>query len=378
MEKFHECCDTHSACGLPTSSPVLYPTRLIDVGKTDDEHIRLYDTHDFVYHGPYFCLSHCWGETQPYILTKETAAALRSGLHTNELPRTFQDAIHVTRKFQVRYLWIDSLCIFQDNIEDWSTEARNMQKVYSGAICTIAATAATNHGEGLFFARKPEFIRPRWINTTWSPKAISKDGNHDSKLRYPPAGMYLFENTDLWVEGVEETPLNMRAWVAQERHLSTRIMHFGAFQLFWECRKIKACESYPKILPSWLSPHWSHVGDAGNDAATSLKQWPWGHLDRLYWSWMTFRIHYSMGAMTKESDKLVALMGVAEEVGQVLGDELVAGLWRKRFLVELCWSVFRNTYEPIFEPVPLKPTKWRAPTWSWVSTNNQDWLDISS
>lgn len=109
LRKYNECRDKHEQCRLWQSPTSSYPSRLIDVGIFADECIYLRDTGGFIDQGPYFCLSHCWGKTQPYSLTDETSSTLRGGLPITALPKTFQDAIVVTRSFGVRYLWVDSL-----------------------------------------------------------------------------------------------------------------------------------------------------------------------------------------------------------------------------------------------------------------------------
>ncbi|KAJ4385961.1 hypothetical protein N0V85_007938 [Neurospora sp. IMI 360204] len=99
----------------------------------------------------YVTLSHCWGppEKRPMMTTKMTLAKRMERIPFVDLPRTFQDAVDVTRQLGQRYLWIDSLCIVQDDEEDWAREAGLMAKVYSQAYCTLAALSAHDSSEGL-------------------------------------------------------------------------------------------------------------------------------------------------------------------------------------------------------------------------------------
>ncbi|KAF2803355.1 HET-domain-containing protein [Mytilinidion resinicola] len=71
--------------------------------------IHLRETRNFGDQGPYFTLSHCWGQSHPFRLTKDTVSTLKAGIPITQLPKTFQDAILVAQYFQVKYLWIDSL-----------------------------------------------------------------------------------------------------------------------------------------------------------------------------------------------------------------------------------------------------------------------------
>jgi hypothetical protein len=160
-------------------------------------------------------------------------------------------------------------------------------------------------------------------------------------------------------------------------------MHFSNVQLFWECCENRACENYPAGLPDWAGPHWfedstylkQHLHRLKSKPCTSVEKSgdrPMSHgdlgpKDGLYFSWAAFRIRYSQCALTKEEDKLVAIQGISQQLGQVLNDKLIAGLWRNRILEELCWfKIFSENITPC--------RSWRAPTWSWASNNARIWV----
>lgn len=109
LKKYQECREKHLICRLPSSPAAIYPSRLIDVGHLEDNEIRLRDTKSLRDRGLYTCLSHCWGQKQPFKLTKETQATLQGGMIVSALPQTFQDAVFVTRRLGITFLWIDSL-----------------------------------------------------------------------------------------------------------------------------------------------------------------------------------------------------------------------------------------------------------------------------
>jgi hypothetical protein len=94
--------------------------------------------------GQYFTLSHCWGNSKPLRPTRDTEKSLRDGFPIDRLPATFQHSIEVSRQMDISYLWINSLCIFQDDLADWHTQAASMREVYAFALCNIAATSATD------------------------------------------------------------------------------------------------------------------------------------------------------------------------------------------------------------------------------------------
>lgn len=71
-------------------------------------------------------------------LTENLRRHLRS-IEVDRLPQTFKDTIDVTRKLGIKYLWIDSLCILQDDSKDWAREAARIGAIFEHSSCTIAA-----------------------------------------------------------------------------------------------------------------------------------------------------------------------------------------------------------------------------------------------
>jgi len=119
-----------SLCGGDIESPL--PTRVVDLVQYPiNGTVRLIQPRDAV--SQYVCLSHCWGESRCSMLT--TQATLQQDLQNiqvAELPKTLRDAVAVSVRLGFRYLWMDSLCIVQDNQSDWKHEAAQMVSVYSG------------------------------------------------------------------------------------------------------------------------------------------------------------------------------------------------------------------------------------------------------
>ncbi|KAI7364257.1 hypothetical protein KC357_g8580 [Hortaea werneckii] len=94
-------------------------------------------------------LSYCWGG-------RDTAKTLRSnyqdrvrGISVAALPRTYRQAIHLARQLGIIHLWIDALCIVQDDDEDWTRESSRMAEIYSGAYVVFVAAAAADVEGGL-------------------------------------------------------------------------------------------------------------------------------------------------------------------------------------------------------------------------------------
>jgi hypothetical protein len=134
---------------------------------------------------------------------------------------------------------------------------------------------------------------------------------------------------------IEGAPLNARAWVSQERQLSRRIMHFTGRQLFWECYSGTACETYPQSIPRsaatdvGLAPtllklklHEMRYKEVNTTDASWASRIATSGIDyALYRVWSRFRINYSQCGLSRDSDKLVALHDIAQEVSKVAGDE---------------------------------------------------------
>ena len=174
----HECEHEHDICSRrsATENGEWYPTRLLDLSAfpKDSKTIKLILSAETELHGSYLTLSHRWGLNPVFALTAENQDLLMKSISLDQLPKTFVDAIEVTRKLGSRYLWIDSLCILQSgerSKEDWEHESSLMHEVYNHAHCNIASTAASDPTVGLFFDR-PHVPAPSRITVKWS-------GDHD-------------------------------------------------------------------------------------------------------------------------------------------------------------------------------------------------------
>ncbi|KAK4452498.1 heterokaryon incompatibility protein-domain-containing protein, partial [Podospora aff. communis PSN243] len=325
--RFEDCLKLHSACRRFVSVGYT-PSRLLDVGKHLGDSVRVVEKQDVVGSG-YATLSHCWGDGNIPRLMADNEHELRGGIKVTDLPLTFADAVRVCRHLDIRHLWIDSLCIKQDSAEDWAVESSRMKDTYMSAALNIAASSATNSHGGLFFDRDPDIVGPFpvRVGAPWGARRVYNSRKYD--------------NAD------DGLPLNQRGWVMQERLLSNRTLHFTSTEIFWQCRSQLSSESVSDLgVLEDMQQHGVNPCRLRNLAA----------------AWSRFVKRYSTCGLSHESDKLVALCGIFEEVEKVVGDECMAGHWKRQLPNSLCWVVFPQ--------IPVPSHEWRAPSWSWASMNS--------
>lgn len=158
-------CDESHDCNKHRTAEL--PTRLLYIGDPkgsdyDSEFLRLVPA-EKIGDQKYIALSHYWGEVWKGLLEEKrdqwstTPQGLQrkmKGFLVTELPQTFRDAIEVVRGLNLKYLWIDSLCIIQGEGGDWEEESKKMEDVYTSAYCTIAVTSASDSDAGFLTERR--------------------------------------------------------------------------------------------------------------------------------------------------------------------------------------------------------------------------------
>ena len=312
--------------------------------------------------GEYITLSHRWGTDNFKLLERAAYSTFLEGFDIATLTQTFQDAIKVTRRLGARYLWIDSLCIIQNDTDlaDWLNEAALMDQVYSHALCNISGTASAGAQQGLLYKRNPDSLSVKELNLCLDPRLSAGDK--------PPLTAYTCLNSFYWRDSIGNAPLNQRGWVVQERLLAKRVLHFGKEQLFWECRELDACEVYPNGLPSAIQTRPRFKGLNPDKAAE--RQWrrePYRSDPAIfaYDLWPKVVKAYTHSLLTQPEDKLIAISGIAKRMSTIIHDNYVVGMWRRYLASELLWSVDRCrqvTGEP-----SQRPRTYRCPTFSWAS-----------
>ncbi|KXH49726.1 heterokaryon incompatibility protein [Colletotrichum simmondsii] len=144
------CASNHPECC--SSGPRSLPTRLIKVGKMSDGIARLVMSDKLPPTTSYIALSYCWGppssSKSQLITTAATLADRQAKIPLPEMPDTIRDAVIFARHMGIDYIWIDALCIIQDDAEDWATEAALMFAIYRHATLTLVAAAGDSSHSG--------------------------------------------------------------------------------------------------------------------------------------------------------------------------------------------------------------------------------------
>jgi hypothetical protein len=338
------CALDHPQCG-PCESQKL-PSRVLNIKK---DPIFLYETKNEL--ARYACISHCWGppSDSPMLRTlKTTIARHKEEVPWQLLPRSFQDAISFARRLGLAWIWIDSLCIIQDDPLDWKKEAAQMASIYQNAYVTLGATKSS-HSNGGLFNRKGERIQ----DSIKSPLKLVVNG-HKAAIY---AGAYM-DHVTQYPRPMEHTekspfPLLERAWVYQERLLSPRFLHFAPYELNWECRESFKCECGGTV---------NYASDPKTKIRSQLSAYRVGseEVDRLsLWRWLVGE--YSRLSITYGKDVFPALAGLAQRWNLHGTDQYLAGLWRSSFVHDLLWKTEDWRVEA------ERPFPWRAPTWSCAS-----------
>ena len=320
----HQCDSEHGLCKKPETR--FMPTRLLDVGCAPSQPVRLVlsvDPED-----RYIALSHCWGSSTTLVTTSQTISLFQVGIIPSSLPKTFSDAIKVSQILGVRYLWIDSLCIVQDDPEDWLRESAMMASVYGNADITIIASKASSSEDRFLSPRHETYVVKKETNTSGQETEIflvnrKYYGNSISAASSPHQGS-----------------LSKRAWAIQERYLSRRKIIFAEAQMFWECNQMTKSEDTHLAVIHSSQNYYELLSSS---------------------SWYDIVRSFTNCEITYETDTFPAISGIAKTVARTNGGIYCAGVWMNQLCNSLLWhprEMFRK----------IKRKTYVAPSFSWAAS----------
>ena len=350
------CLYKHERCSLGSSGSPELPTRALELGEIRDSSIRLVEGNGL--HEKYVTLSHCWGTTNHTMsLSNDNIESMKACIEIADLPKTFQDAVMMTRGIGIGYLWIDSMCIIQPtdgDTRDWEKEGSRMGETYQNSIFTIAADAATNNTEGCLHGKAssqfdvhptPLFQRP--VRREWDEVSKSMERSPDwfPLMQPEPAS---------WLNHVQNSPLSSRAWVLQERTLSSRILHCTMQGFFWECCELRASEYEPLGCIFDYSFRDSGLLNINSILTHDAEKLVGSH-------WRRIIERYSQLALSVSTDRLPALAGLAQVIQNRVEDKYIAGHWSSSLFSSLLWYRLED------DSSSGKTKIQHSPSWSWAS-----------
>lgn len=345
------CLREHSTCSNRQDT-TWFPERLllIEHGHYSEDNIklRLTNTRHELPQSAYIALSHCWGATQPIRTTSQNIVSHQDDINWRRLPRTFKDAVTTAQEMDVTYLWIDSLCIIQDDEEDWARNSAQMGKIYQNALFVVAAVSSSSGAEPFLGSDAPNV---RYYHCAVDLASTDQHRPHSHDFRALPKarrfGMELYPGT---VMG----PLEQRAWAFQEEICATRMMSFTRWETKWKCGSAIGCECLGKLEKRRdFNLFGQDSQQQGTAKENSLSEW------------RRIVVAYSRRDLTYTSDRLPALAGIASKFHNLLESNYVGGTWEMDLPFSLGWHrTFWN---------PCRTMGEGAPTWSWASMQGACW-----
>lgn len=354
-----------------TDENAILPTRVVDVGSSreNDFRPRLLQTKGKV--GAYMTLSHRWGSTESQLRTESsTLERFQRELPMKLMPQTFRDAIAVTRQLDIRYLWIDSLCLVQDDPVDWKRESLNMGDIFESCICTIAATDALNEDGGdcgLFLSRDADplaidlclpydktalnelslkvFRRDDQV-FVWKYKWLAQPDSSTevAGLIQKRASICLRPRIVSLTARMRRSIWHNRGWVLQERVLSPRIVYFTKDKIFWSCFKMtKEEENSDPISPHRICAFSPHV----REHESVLDHWKYILSD------------YIRCNLTFGKDRLAAIDGITRQFKDYYSLKIYAGIFHDETGESPLWCTNKKPLQNFSD--------FHAPSWSWAS-----------
>ena len=278
------------------------------------------------------------------------------------MPRLFAETCIFAHGLGIKYVWIDSICIRQNDLEEWNREAPQMVRYYQNAWVTVVATnnAVDN---GLLNMQRTDTL-PMMARLPYMDRNGEQQGYFYLQAARPDVLQKDFS------VGVEKSELLQRGWVFQEWRLSRRIVAFSDSEFFLHCHTLGS-----------MSP----MGDLFNGSGVQLGHDPerdgrimQGLESSPSIDWENIVSEYSgLGLTFLATDRLVALAGVASEVsramkalkdttdisGLILSNDVLA----RRYVCGL-WLI--NIDKGLFWEQAARGSRERLPgipTWSWAS-----------
>ncbi|KAI6126927.1 heterokaryon incompatibility protein-domain-containing protein [Pisolithus sp. B1] len=303
----------------------------------------------------YVALSYVWGKAAVYKHLRENTQDLQKtgSLLSLPIPATIRDAMTLVHAIGECYLWVDSLCIIQNDLEMLQSEITRMGSIYSKALFTIIAASGDSADSGL-------------PGVNWGSR-----GQVQKALKFVDGE--LLTVIDLIPSGIDGTPWAQRAWTFQERILSNRVLVFSAGQVYWSCRA--AAHSEERALEEVRNIRRLHLSFPQRYATEFLSWEPLQPSEyRLLYS--DLLSSYRQRRLSYQTDMLNAFNGVSEILAALQDDTFFWGLPGLLFSYAMAWDFIGNSARnhvrvPIIGSKGSKETV-PIPSWSWAAWSEEN------
>lgn len=336
----------------------------------------------------YFTLSYVWGRVQSPVTLK---ANVQDRFQVNSLvssgnfrtPQTIEDAMRCVETLDELYLWVDSLCIVQDDTETKHRDIEHMDKVYGKSIATIVALHGVDADAGLpgimENTRTSEFGTVVRVAANGSLRDFSTttadDEPHHVIIKSTPSPLDLL---------LESTAWNTRGWILQEQLLSRRCLYFSSEYVYFQCQREIFCEhEHSKLLHNVTGDETlglsetrvqpSYHGQVENPLASLSQNAPRSeidYIDKVFDTYKSVVQLYTKRKLTVSADIINAVSGILSVIAGHFQSPFVAGLPGIALELALLWSplepISRGTCYIRAQKDTGSTSETRVPSWSWA------------
>ncbi|OOO09394.1 Heterokaryon incompatibility [Aspergillus oryzae] len=301
------------------------------------------------------CLSYVWGKAKTLRLLKENIQTFSQpgALSPEVLPNITEDALQVTKGLGERYLWVDSLCIVQDDDQDKAQFISRMDSIYTLATVVIISSTCTDANTPLAGVKpgsRRQEQEPFKIRDVTLVQSLDPSLGVKVDLRTGRAAGYLGET--IW---------DTRAWTLQERFLASRSLVFTAEQVFWECEEAFWCEdSFREILNISPDPHRTSLCAGELNLSWNSDIVTFDHFYRVLLE------DYSGRALSFDSDGLNAFLGIIGALERSTAERFFWGMPTAFLESALAWGHRSHALRRRHGVQTLSQDQSQFPSWSWV------------
>ena len=331
-----ECNETHPDCGVFRKGTP--PLRFVEIQwekSRSSPTVRVVNGSEGL---QYAALTYCWGATSCIEEIKFTKVNFQNWIREipfSQHPKTLQDGVITTWKLGLRFLWIDCLCILQDDKTEKANEIAKMPQIYRGAFITISAARSKSSDEGFLH----DIHVPSEGASIFRMAYACPDGRLGSLLLFDdPLPQYV-------------EPVDTRGLTLQEYILPPRLLAYGLHGLRFRCRQRVQQDNEETTEKSF---------SARNNRKLALLRAVPENIEIARTTWSKILLEYSCRTLSHFEDRLLAISGIAKYYSDTLKDDYLAGLWHRDLPGALMWqNVSAERY-------PRTRSGW-APSWSWAA-----------